>query len=142
MTTPEMRVVNTPNHNDVHFLGDRLAEFNARTTGHDDGHELAIFLRDDATQIVGRVYGWTWAGWLEIRYLWVHESLRHQGYGRAMLQAAEQEAQARGCSRVLLDTFSFQAPEFYQRLGYVEVANLEDFPAPHRRTYFMKSIGP
>jgi hypothetical protein len=37
---------------------------------------------------------------------------------------------------------SFQAPDFYRKLGYQEYAVLERFPAPHRRHYFMKDLAP
>ncbi len=54
---------------------------------------------------------------------------------------AEQEALARGCRNVLVDTMSFQAPGFYRRLGYEEFGVLEGFPGPHSRHFFRKSLG-
>ena len=140
MTSISIRLEEMPEHDDVHVLGDQLAAFNAQTTGHNDGRELAIFLRDSDSEIVGGLYGWTWAGWLEIRYLWVHETLRGQGYGRRLLIMAEDEARARGCSSALLDSFSFQAPDFYRRLGYEEIATLREFPARYHRAFFTKAI--
>ena len=102
--------------------------------GHDS---LAFFLRDDNNAIVGGIYGNSGFGWLYISDLWVAEHLRGTGYGRQLMQRAELEATERGCKHVFLNTFSFQAPDFYKSLGYEVFAELKDFPEGHSR-YFMK----
>jgi len=76
-------------------------------------------------------------GWLHISTLTIAEELRGYGYGRALLLAAEQEAVRHSCFNAYVFTYSFQAPEFYQHLGYEVFAELEDFPPGHRR-YFLK----
>jgi ribosomal protein S18 acetylase RimI-like enzyme len=125
---------------EVAFLDERINEHNITRTGFDDGKLLAIWLRDEAEQVVGGLYGWTWVGWLEIRYLWIREDARGQGYGREMLRLAEREAIARGCQRVVLDSYSFQAPEFYQKLGYEVFGELPGFPGSHTRYYLWKKL--
>ena len=54
--------------------------------------------------------------------------------------AAEGEARARGCAVVLLSSYSFQAPAFYQRCGYELAWKLEDFPPGHRNCYLVKRL--
>jgi hypothetical protein len=66
--------------------------------------------------------------WLCIEYLWVSETTRGRGLGSELMQEAEQQAQALGCSHLLVDTFSFQALPFYQKLGYQLQMSLPDFP--------------
>ena len=56
--------------------------------------------------------------WLFINVLWVKEELRGQGDGKSPLMHVEEEAQQWGAKNSYLDTFSFQAPEFYKRNGY------------------------
>src|ERR1051325_1464329 len=51
------------------YLDDRLYELTAARTGVDDGRMLPIWLRDDAGEIVAGLYGWTWAGYCEVRAL-------------------------------------------------------------------------
>ncbi|MEH2166604.1 MAG: hypothetical protein V7K41_08010 [Nostoc sp.] len=54
--------------------------------------------------------------------------------------AAEQEAVNRGCLNVYVFTYSFQAPEFYQHLGYEVFGELADFPPGHRRYFLKKNL--
>ena len=77
-----------------------------------------------------------------MRFLWLRDELRGQGHGRALLEAAETEATRRGCGGVFLDSYSFQAPGFYARLGYETFAVLEDFPRAHRRHFLRKALVP
>ncbi len=69
--------------------------------------------------------GW---GWLEIETLWVDESRRGAGLGRVLIARAEQIARVRGCHSAHLDTLGFQAPGFYEQLGYEAFGVLERYP--------------
>ena len=90
-------------------------------------------------KIVAGLAGETYCGWLSIRYLWVSEGLRSRGVGRELMAQAEARARDRGCHSAWLDTFSFQAPGFYEKLGYEEFARL-DFPPDHQRHFFKKRL--
>jgi ribosomal protein S18 acetylase RimI-like enzyme len=70
----------------------------------------------------------------------VHQDLRGQGVGTKLLRAAEQEAIKRGCQHIVLESFSFQAPGFYQKLGFEVFAVLEDHPRGHRNYYLRKRL--
>ena len=133
-------VEDEPRPADVRALEDGLYRYNVEQTGRDDGRWLAIFVRDADGRITAGLSGWTWAGWLKVNNLWVQQNLRGKGQGRELLQAAEREAVTRGCSRATLDTYSFQAPLFYQRLGYKIVAAVEDFPAGHNHYTLVKDL--
>ena len=58
---------------------------------------------------------------VEVEFLCVKENCRGKGYGRALLQYVEEQAENDGRKRILLNTYSFQAPEFYRSLGYEEL---------------------
>jgi GNAT superfamily N-acetyltransferase len=74
------------------------------------------------------ICGSTWGGTCEVRQFWVAPSQRGHGLGTQLFQAADQEARRRGCTQIVLMTFSFQAPFFYQRRGFEVLATVEDHP--------------
>ena len=122
------------------FLEARINEHNAATTGIRDGAGIAFFVRDERDAVVAGLSGWTWGDCLYVEYLWVHEDRRRRGYGTRLLAAAEDEARARGCHQVALTTHSFQAPDFYRRLGYEVYGTLDDYPAGHRQYHLKKRL--
>ena len=141
MPTYRLQLETEPAHADVMHLLEGLYHYNVEQTGRDDGQWLAIFLRDEADQIVAGLHGWTWAGWMKISFLWVSPHQRRQGRGRQLLLMAEAEARKRGCSNATLNTFSFQAPEFYRKFGYRVVATVEGLPEGHRQHTLVKDLG-
>lgn len=100
---------------------------------------LAVLVRQQDGAVVGGLRGTTVWGWLQIKHLWVRENLRGRGLGTRLVQAAEEEARRRGCRSAWVDTFSFQAVEFYRKLGYEEFAHLDDFPAGESRIFLKKT---
>ena len=78
--------------------------------------------------------------WICIWFLFVGEAFRGQGLGSRLLEAAENEARQRGCKYAFVDTFSFQAPAFYEKHGYREVFTLEDYPYTEKRHYYTKAL--
>src|SRR5512135_3432357 len=108
----------SPSVTEQEFLEDRLYEFNCAQIQQADGRLFAFFIRNERQEIVAGVSGWTWAQACEIRTLWVHETWRGHGYGRILLESAEQEARLRSCKVILIGSYSFQAPAFYQKCGY------------------------
>jgi GNAT superfamily N-acetyltransferase len=125
---------------DLKFLSESLHDYNSAQTGVRDERRLALFVKDEAGQIVAGLSGWTYYGWLAIDLLWVREDLRGQGLGHKLINAAEEEAIFRGCTQVQLDTFDFQAPEFYRKHGYEVFGVLDGFAGNHKRYYLRKNL--
>ena len=110
-------------------------------TGCDNGRWLAIFVRDEAGELMAGLHGWTWGRTGFVRTLWVREDLRGRGLGARLLGKAEQEAARRGCREVQLDTNSYQAPGFYRRQGYQQIGELPGWPAEGAtRVFFRKAL--
>ncbi|MGB5987778.1 MAG: GNAT family N-acetyltransferase [Desulfobacterales bacterium] len=101
---------------------------------------LVITARDPSGGLGGVLQGHTGLEWLYIELLWIVEDLRRQGLGERLLNAAETEAQHRGCRNSYLYTYSFQTPGFYTRRGYQCCCRLEAFPAGHEKLLLKKSL--
>ena len=121
----------------VLFVG--LKAFNLIHAGPANRRDLSVLLRDDDGIVVGGLSGVVQWNWLFVSLLYVSEELRGQGFGRALMKEAEREAVVMGCTHIYLDTFSFQARGFYERLGYEVFGQLEDFPPGHSR-YFLRKM--
>lgn len=95
-------------------------------------------LRDG--ELVGTLVGSTNLQWLHVSLLAVRPAERRGGVGGALLARAEELARGRECIGAWLDTYDFQAPDFYPRFGYVEFGRIEDMPPGHRRYFFTKRL--
>jgi GNAT superfamily N-acetyltransferase len=135
-----LTVEDAPNEADIRFVEERIIAYNVAATSYDDYRPLALFVRNDQGAIIAGLTGFTWGGTLKIELLWVHETLRGQGYASRLVETAEREAVARGCQHAVLDTHSFQAPDFYPKLGYLRCGLAEDWPLGHQEIYFQKRL--
>ena len=121
-------------------IGGGISEFNTQQAGEDNGKNLCFVLRDSDDEVVGGVIGSTFWNWFHVNLMWIREDLRGQSYGEQLLALAEDEARKRGAEHAYLDTFSFQAPEFYKKFGYQVYGELDDFPTGHRLYFMTKDL--
>lgn len=135
----KFEISSEPSEADADRIGELLSEHSLAKGVVWDQEPLHILLRDGG-KIVGGLIGKTVCGWLHIGRLAVSSDLRGQGYGRRLMQEAERIALERGCHSAWLDTHSFQAPGFYERLGYSQFGMLEDHPIGERRYFFAKRL--
>jgi ribosomal protein S18 acetylase RimI-like enzyme len=122
-------------------LEDRITAFNRHTTGISDGGGLALTIREAGRVVAGAV-GHSWGGTAELKTLWVDEPLRRAGLGRALVERFVAEAEARGCTQLLLATHSFQAPAFYAKLGFRELFRLPGYPRGHAEIWLLRELTP
>lgn len=117
-----------------------LLEFNLQRLEDKHPKDLGVYHRDENGDLLAALIGQTHGKWLTVRFLWVAEACRNQHIGTAILEKAEETAKSRGCKYAFLDTFGFQAPEFYKKRGYTEVFRLTEYPCEGSRIYFTKSL--
>jgi GNAT superfamily N-acetyltransferase len=102
--------------------------------------ELNVVARDDVGRIIGACLGKTANGWMYLGLLWVDDSCRGQDIGTKLMRAAEEEGRRRGCYAAHLNTFSYEARPFYEKLGYEVFGTVDDFPGGHRRFFLTKRL--
>ncbi len=103
------------------------------------GLPLDIYaVRDD--QLIGGLISETFWGWLALDYLWVAPDHRRNGLGSLLVMEAETLALERQCQWVKVSTFSFQAPDFYHKLGYETVGKLVDYPPGETMHWLRKNL--
>ena len=134
-----------------------LARFGDARFAADRDTLTAIFDRPDNIPLVGRrgrrlfnfwkdaqhsrgLWGVSYFRWLFVENFVLPEALRGQGLGTRLMREAEAVALARGCLGVWLDTFTFQARGFYEKLGYRVFGAIDDYPPGHRRFFLAKRL--
>ena len=125
---------------DMSVIVKGLTEFNSQQAGGDMPNYLLVTVRDDQGTVVGGLLGATYLGWLQVQAVWLPDTLRGRDYGTELMSLAEQEALRRGCPRVFLETLSFQALPFYEKLGYAVFSRLPDFPVGGARYALTKML--
>lgn len=143
-----LQLTNDPHPNERQFIHQKIVAYNnAVSPQHraarrpDAVQPLGIFLRTDNGELLGGLVGSTFWDWVEIDDFWIDAEFRRQGYGKIILHTAEVEGLVRGCIHAHLQTFDFQAREFYKKAGYEVVGQLEDFPHGHIFYWMRKEFG-
>jgi GNAT superfamily N-acetyltransferase len=122
------------------FVTDSLAAFNVAATGQADWYPVGFFLRHNSGEWSGGLLGDIWGGWLHVTHLWIAAPLRRRGHGTRLLRAAEHYAVERGCRAATLETGSYEARPFYEKLGYRVFAALDDYPQGYTKYFLRKEL--
>ena len=121
-------------------LGAGLKSYNDRFTGSSEAAEFVVTVRDADGKFLGGVYCDLYWQALFVKWVWLDESVRKTGLGTKLMRDAEAEGRRRGAKMVHLDTFSFQARGFYEKLGYRVFGTL-DYPGTgFQRHYMTKAL--
>ncbi len=124
----------------TNFVSENVITVNFAKTGISTWHPVNYFLKNDRGEWLGGLTGLVWGGWLQVKFLWVSEPLRGQGHGSRLMNAAEAFAVERGATHATLETHTYQAPDFYQKRGYVVFGKLDDYPPGHAKLFLRKDL--
>ena len=137
---PDLALTSDPDPADVTAIHDLLSAFNAA----DHRHRRRPHVRDLAPRSVRRDRrrrcGWTWGGTCYVDTLFLPPALRRRGLGSRIVALVEATARARGCSQIVLHTHDFQAPAFYERLGFERIAATAEYPRGHAHLTMVKRL--
>ena len=128
----------TPGDDEYKDLDARLVAFNTSNTDW-DADVFVVIVRSPDGILVGGTRSVVRMGAAEVRALWLDEDQRGLGLGKQIMRRVEAEVAERGAKRVLLDTYSFQARDFYNQLGY-ECFGTFNYPNGVQRYYMSKNL--
>ena len=117
-----------------------LARFYQKTAGPYRYSRNVLTVRSVAGGILGGLILQSW--WKEsyIELLWLSDRARRQGLGSELIAAAERRARRRGSRIIHLNTYSFQAPRFYEKLGYRRFGAVSGSPKGESRHFYLKRL--
>ncbi|MEM6049619.1 GNAT family N-acetyltransferase [Erwinia sp. P7711] len=136
----ELTVTPRPTPEDLAEIRAAMIAFNAGHINIDEMKDIGVFITGPDGKKLGGLTGSTIGNWLRIDMLWVSEALRGQGAGTRLIRAAEEEARQRGCLYAQVDTASFQARPFYEKMGFTVQLMLDNYPRVHQRIYLTKTL--
>ena len=136
-----MKIVidHTPTEADNTVIGDGVFAAHAYLIGEKD-KSFSVFLKNDAGQVLGGVQAAFDTESVYIDRLWVDDTLRNKGYGKQLLNVAEQEAIQQGCSLSTVNTWDFQAEGFYLKNGYARIGEIKNYWKGHSMIYLRKTL--
>ncbi|PEA81147.1 GNAT family N-acetyltransferase [Bacillus pseudomycoides] len=138
-----MKIIQQNNSKDSEYIKNKVIQYNMSVLSDEVKSPLehvSFLLKDDVGKIFGGITGIIYFYHLHIDFLWVDESVRHEGYGSQLLNEIEEIAKEKNCRLILLDSFSFQAPEFYKKHGYREFGVVEDHPKGYSQHFLEKCL--
>lgn len=138
--TLRIELTQSPTNEEREAILAPLRDYNTSQAGPGNSELIALLVRGENDEILGGLYARMLYQWLFIELLSVPEQARGQGMGSKLMQMAEDLAREKGCVGVWLDTFDFQAPEFYKKHGCSELGQIVDYPPGHKRFFFQKRL--
>ncbi|MBV6323439.1 GNAT family N-acetyltransferase [Duganella violaceipulchra] len=135
-----VKLEESPDGGDMQALVKGLTAYNAAQANGETPSYLVATVKDDGGRLVGGLLGATYLGWLQIQVVWLDDSVRGQGYGSELMAIAEREGVRRGVHSAFVETLSFQALPFYEKLGYTVFSRLADFPPGGARYALTKKL--
>jgi len=140
MNTEKLSTSYEATQEDIDSLWDGMIEFN-KVTGpmmkHPPYEPYRIIMRNAENRVVAGILTKVYLKCMFVDLLYLDPQYRKMNLGTKLLQQAETHARALGCKFIHLDTFSFQAIDFYQRQGYEIFGVIDDYPDEIKR-YFLK----
>jgi GNAT superfamily N-acetyltransferase len=131
----------SPAASDLDAVDAGLHLFNLAAADLDAVRTLGCFARGAEGEVVGGLRARIWGTAVEVQQLWVDESRRRQGVGARLMRLLEDGVRRRGATLIYLDTFTFQAPGFYERCGFSVAARLDGMPGGIAKYLMVKRLG-
>ncbi|ARG98132.1 GNAT family N-acetyltransferase [Legionella micdadei] len=139
MLNVKLTVEKSPSDADNAILRKGIIEFNVNCL-HERGSQFSVFARDDQNKIIGGALIWQHSDALYIDVLWIESEFRKKLIGSRLIEQIIEQARIKQLSKIFVDTFDFQALDFYKRHGFHEIGRIEKYLLGHDRIYLKKEM--
>lgn len=138
----EFTVTKNQEATEAEFLWSKLRQHGLQKLANPSLEYNSLFsiLVKEESEIVGGMLGEIYYKGLHISLLWVRDDFRSKGVGTLLMEKAYELARETESNIVYLDTFSFQAPRFYEKLGFTIFGKIENFPEGFTRYFLFKRL--
>lgn len=138
MSNIEYSIGNTPDTSDDKVIRNGIVDFNAQIVKEKSSH-FSVFAKDDA-QIIGGALIWEHSDALYIDVLWCNEKYRKQGIGTKIITMIDGVAKNKGLPKIFVDTYAFQAQDFYKKHGFYCIGIVPEYMLGHDRIFMRKDV--
>lgn len=139
-----IEIEKSPSEKDKKALSQGIIDFNLQNVPElesiKDEVKFHIFVRDDSNNILGGLRANCYWNTLHIELLWLSENCRGKGVGKKLIRKAESFAVENKCEKAFVETTSWQAKPFYEKLGFEHIATLNDRPKGYASHYLKKNL--
>lgn len=96
--------------------------------------------RNGKGELIGGFWCYVYFDTCFLKWAWVGEAARGKDVGSKLMAQCEDEARKRGATVMFLDTFSFQARPFYEKLGFKTFGTLKHGAGGIKRHWMAKAL--
>jgi ribosomal protein S18 acetylase RimI-like enzyme len=139
----ELSIINEMSLEDSQALSRKLRSFNieqSKGLSTEPETSINLTLKSETGEVVGGIRCRAFYHSLTIDFLWIDEEFRRMGYGKELMLKVEGLAKEQGCISANTMTYSFQAPRFYEKLGYKIVGVFEEYPDGIKKFFLEKKL--
>jgi len=139
----KLKIVNEMSLEDSQAMSTNLRNFNIeQSKGLSTKPETSfnLTLRSETGEVAGGIRSRAFYQSLTVDFLWIDEKFRRMGYGKELMLKVEGLAKEQGCISANTMTYSFQAPQFYEKLGYKTVGVFKEYPDDIKKFFIEKKL--
>jgi GNAT superfamily N-acetyltransferase len=134
VSTVNILVDNNPSDEKNALLRKGIVDFNAQFL-HEKAHPFSIYAKNSDNEIIGGATIWEHSDALYIDILWVEENYREKGIGSQLIHEVFKQATVKNINKIFVDTYEFQAVDFYKKHGFFVIGRLEEYLLGYDRIY-------
>ncbi len=139
-----IEITTNPNEIDAKTISNGIVNFNKKKVPDLEPNEAEVkffvFAKNEDAEVIGGIRATCFWNTLHIELLWLSETCRGKGIGKQLVERTENFARKQNCEKVFVETTSWQAKPFYEKVGYQHIATINDRPKGHASHYLTKDL--